>query len=85
MLKFLLYLFLTWLFYKLVFDFIIPVYRATKHVKRQMNDMQEHVREQYRQQQESSTGYTANPRQQATEQVKKPVNPDDYIEFEETK
>ncbi len=50
-----------------------------------MNDMQEHVREQYRQQQESSTGYTANPRQQATEQVKKPVNPDDYIEFEETK
>ncbi|UYQ92718.1 DUF4834 family protein [Chitinophaga horti] len=86
MLKFLFYLFLFWLIYKLVFDFIIPVYRTTKHVKRQMNDVQEHMREQFRQQQQQSSGYsTPNPNAQTAEKVRKAPDSDDYIDFEEIK
>jgi hypothetical protein len=84
-LKFLFYLFIFWLLYKLVFDFFIPVYRATKHVKRQMNDMQEHMREQFRQQEQSS-GYTQNtPPPQPNERPDKPADRGDYIDFEEVK
>ena len=80
MLKFLLYIFFAWLLYKLVFDFIIPVYWSTKAVRRQMSDMQQHMREQYEEQQR---GYTqqAPPTSRPAEKPKK----DDYIDFEEIK
>lgn len=50
MLRFIISIFLAWLLYKLVFDLIIPGYRVTKQVRRQMNDMQDHMRQQYEQQ-----------------------------------
>lgn len=51
-----------------------------------MNDMQEHMRDQYRQQQQQqpSSGYKPNTPPTA-DQAKKPVDPGDYIEFEESK
>ncbi|HVI49232.1 MAG TPA: DUF4834 family protein [Chitinophaga sp.] len=86
MLKFLLYIFFAWLLYKLVFDFIIPVYRSTKHVRRQMSDMQEHMRRQYEQQQTTEQGYTYSQTQPPPQQkpAEKPRR-DDYIDFEEIK
>ncbi|WP_291908638.1 DUF4834 family protein [Chitinophaga sp. CB10] len=86
MLKTLIYLFLAWLLYKLVFDFIIPIYRSTKVVRRQMADMQEAMRQQYEQQQAAQQGYSTQQQQQPP--VSRPApKPDkgDYIDFEEIK
>ncbi len=66
-----------YLLYKLVFNFIIPVYRTTKQMKAKMNDMQEHIN---RQQQQYQNQATSKP-----EPARKPVPSDDYIEFEEIK
>ena len=71
-------LFMFYLLYKVVFDFIIPVYETTKKVKKQFGEMQHKMEEMNRQQQASQN----NP---------KPTQPgpksksDDYIEFEEVK
>ncbi|MBO9153004.1 hypothetical protein ACFOTA_12365 [Chitinophaga sp. GCM10012297] len=70
-----------WVLYKLIFDFIIPVYRGTKHVRRQMRDMQDTMRQQFEQQQQQQR------RQQAPPPPAEPVKRDkgDYIDFEEIK
>lgn len=72
-------LFMFYLLYKLVFDFIIPVYTTTKQVKKQFGEMHSKMEE-------------MNRRQQATQQKETPKQPasprpksDDYIEFEEIK
>ena len=65
-----------YLLYKLIFNFIIPVYKTTKQMKSKMQDMQEHIQRQQQQQQ----GATA-----AAESPKKAVPADDYIEFEEVR
>ena len=84
MLKLLLYMFFAWLLYKLVFDFIIPVYRSTKAVRKQMSDIQQHMRQQYEQQQAAQQGY--NSQQQSTQRPgSQPPKRDDYIDFEEVK
>lgn len=70
-------LFVLYLLYKLIFDFIIPVYRASKQMKRKMRDMQEQY---HRQQQNFSS-----PQQSQTEQPQKEEKVGDYIDFEEIK
>ncbi|MBC9931572.1 hypothetical protein [Chitinophaga qingshengii] len=82
MLKLILYVFFAWLLYKLVFDFIIPVYRSTKAVRKQMSDIQQHMRQQYEDQQAAQRGYT--PPGSSQHQGPKPRK-DDYIDFEEIK
>lgn len=59
--------------YQLVFRFILPIYRTTKHVRRSFRDMQEQMNGQ-RSQQGASKSHT---------QQGKPVG--DYIDFEEVK
>ena len=71
-------LFVLYLLYKLIFDFIIPVYKTTKQVKQKVNDIQRHMNEQANQQQRDQYTSTANPASA------KPKS-DDYIEFEEVK
>lgn len=80
MLKIIVYTFLFWLLYKLIFDFIIPVYQSTKQVRRQMGDIQEHMRRQFEQQQQQS----AEPQRQQTTAAKK-ADKSDYLDFEEIK
>jgi hypothetical protein len=79
MVKLLFSLFFAWLLYKLVFDLIIPGYKVTKQVRKQMSDMQQHMRQQYEEQQ---NGRQANqpppPQPQKTDKG-------DYIDFEEIK
>jgi hypothetical protein len=73
-------LFVLYLLYKLVFDFIIPVYNTTKQVKKQFGTMQQNMQEQMKQQQEQYT-HAAKTKPTATPHAKA----DDYIEYEEIK
>lgn len=81
--KILITIFLLWLFYKLVFDFIIPVYRSTKQVRQQMGDIQARMRQQYQQQQAQQAAQQQQQQQHARQQ--RPAEKGDYIDFEEVK
>jgi hypothetical protein len=72
-------LFLLYLLYKLVFDFIIPVAKTTSQVKKQFRQMNENMQEQMNRQRQ------ANATAQPAAEPKKPAASDDYIEFEEIK
>ncbi|MGN6166265.1 MAG: hypothetical protein ACTHOF_17165 [Flavisolibacter sp.] len=63
--------------YKLVFDFIIPVYKTTRRVKNGFKEMNERMR----QQAEGFQRQNAQPSKPKVEQHK----PGDYIDFEEVK
>lgn len=79
-LRFLFYAFLLYLTFRLIFDFIIPVYKTTKRVRkgfREMHERMNHHTEQNEQQKNYSKqnqGYNNN---------KSGVG--DYIDFEEIK
>ena len=79
-LRFLFYAFLLYLAFRLVFDFIIPVYRTTKQVKKGFREMQERMNQ-------HTNGYT---QQQQENYIKQNPNAGktesgDYIDFEEIK
>lgn len=76
--KILFELFVLYMLYKLIFDFIIPLYNTTKQVKQKVNEMQRTMNEQANQQQRNQF---AGP---VKEPSTKPKS-DDYIEFEEVK
>lgn len=81
--KILITIFLLWLAYKVIFDFIIPVYQSTKQVRQQMGDIQARMREQFQQQQQ--TQRTAQQQQQQHASQQRPSDKGDYIDFEEVK
>ncbi|MEO7960039.1 MAG: hypothetical protein ABIR19_00745 [Ginsengibacter sp.] len=69
-------LFLIYMLYKLVFDFIIPVYQSSKKIKKQFGDIHSKMQEDmntYNRQQTSATAPTEKKKE------------GDYIEFEEVK
>jgi hypothetical protein len=76
-LRFLFYVFLFYMLYKLLFDFIIPVFKATRQVKRGFRQMQDHMNQQAGQQKQAGTvkQQPSNDKTQAGE----------YIDFEEIK
>ncbi len=67
-----------YLLYKLIFDFIIPVYRTTKQVSRKVNEMQSKMSEQMEQKQNNH--YTGTSKEKTPGPAK-----EDYIEYEEVK
>ena len=69
-------LFIIYIVYKLVFNFIIPVYVASKQMNKKMDEFKQQM-QQNQQQQQSST--TARP------QTSKSGSEDDYIDYEEIK
>ena len=76
-LSFLFFAFLAYLLFRLVFDFILPIYRTTKKVKRTFREMNERM-----QQQNHSNG----PQQETPKQApQKKTTLGDYIDFEEVK
>ena len=83
-LRFLLYAFVIYLLYRFIFNFIIPVYKTTKQVKKQFRDMHSKMEENMNQQ--SSYSNTAGEKQ-AGESKKSSSNDrgGDYIDFEEVK
>lgn len=77
--KLLFELFVIYILYKFIFEFVIPVYRTTRQVKQKMNDMQQRMREN-----EGSPVNNQYTKTQAPEAHKKPVH-EDYIDYEEIK
>jgi F0F1-type ATP synthase membrane subunit b/b' len=77
MIKLIFYGFLFYLLYKLIFDFIIPVSKATGQIKKNIRNAQAE-QQQYYQQQNKPT---------APDQTERPTpHPDaEYIDFEEVK
>jgi hypothetical protein len=67
-------LFLFYLLYKLIFDFIIPIYNSSKKIKKQFGEMQDKM-------QNDINNYQGQKHHQA-EPLKKEG---DYIDFEEVK
>jgi hypothetical protein len=78
MLSFLFFAFLFYVLFKLVFDFVLPIYRTTKRVKRSFRDMQQKMQEQ----QHGPATHQASPNGNAKKE-KEPLG--DYIDFEEVK
>ena len=68
-----------YLLYKLVFDFIVPVLKASAHIKTRVNQMNTQ-QQSYNQQQRN---YTSN--QEASNQHQAKPSKEDYIDFEEVK
>ena len=73
--RILFYAFLVYLLYKLIFDFIIPVYKTTRQVKKGFREVHDRMQEHMQQQQQSPRSKSETPKTQ----------PGDYIEFEELK
>ena len=76
-------LFALYLLYKLIFDFIIPVARTTRQVKKQFSEMNNRMQETMQQQQAppQKTTFSKN----TTPATGAATKGDDYIEFEEIK
>ena len=75
--KLLFELFLLYMAYKLIFEFIIPLYKTTKDVKQKVADMQQKMAEQQRQAQSAQAHKTAPKKETSIG--------GDYIDYEEVK
>ena len=75
-------LFALYILYKLIFDFIIPVAKTTKQVKKQFSAMSQQMQEKMNQKQASQQQQTnySTPASPGPKEKK-----DDYIDFEEIK
>ena len=69
---------LIYILYKLVFDFIIPLYQTTKRVKKQFGEMQNKMQEQMNAYNQQQNAQSAKPKQEA-------VNKEEYIDYDEIK
>jgi hypothetical protein len=78
MIRVLLFAIFAYFLYRFVFDFIIPIYKTTKHVKKGFKDMNKKMNEQRDQQ----NGFQQNPSSNGSTK-KQPAG--DYIDFEEIK
>lgn len=71
--------FLGYLLYRLVFHFILPIYRTTRQVKKGFSEMNERMNQQYSNQQQQRQPYTEPQKNEGKGKV------GDYIDFEEIK
>ena len=69
--------------YKLIFEFIIPVYNASKRMRDQVSNMQQKMQEEQQRQQYERNGYVDANAGKSTGQSKPAEK--DYIDFEEVK
>jgi len=83
MIKTLVLIFVFYLLYKLIFEFIIPVYSASKRMRDQVGQMTQKMQEEQRRRQFEREGYIP-PADNNKETVQKPADKD-YIDFEEVK
>ena len=78
MLRYLFYAFLIYLAYRLIFNFIIPIYKTTKQVKKQFREMHGRMEDHLNQQE-------VNQQTMPPKQEDKKAQAGDYIDFEEVK
>lgn len=79
MLRYIFWFLTIYFLYRLVFNFIIPVFRVSRQMKGQMRDFQEKMNSQN---QAASTSYTNTAEQKPSPSTEKTG---DYIDFEEVK
>jgi sortase (surface protein transpeptidase) len=72
-----------YILYKVIFDFIIPLYRSTKKVRSAMNDMQAKMQEQQRAQAAQNTQSSQSSQYDASKKASSVSK--DYIDYEEIK
>ena len=77
--KYVLFALLAYIVYNFIFKFVIPVFMATRKIKKDFSEMQSKMQEQMKQQQQ---GYTPQPTPSQPETKNKAG---DYIDFEEVK
>ena len=72
-------LFVIYILYKFIFEFIIPVYNTTRQVKQKMADMNQRMQQ--------NQGTSANQQFSTPQSHAEPKRPpsEDYIEYEELK
>ena len=72
-------LFVIYILYKFIFEFIIPVYNTTRQVKQKMADMNQRMQQ--------NQGTSANQQFSTPQSPAEPKRPpsEDYIEYEELK
>jgi len=73
-----------YLLYKFVFNFFLPVFRTTKHVRQQFRNMQEHAQDPNGPFQRSYT-QQSEPATKRPEPAKPKNTMGEYIDFEEIK
>ena len=74
-------IFLLYLLYKLIFDFIIPIYVTSKKVKKQFGEMHAKMQDQMNQYSNQQNGNSTK-----AASAKPPVNKkEEYIDYEEIK
>ncbi|HWJ26633.1 MAG TPA: DUF4834 family protein [Flavisolibacter sp.] len=85
-LSFLFYVFVFYVGYKLLFDFIIPIFRTTRQVRRGFKQMHQQMNEQMHQQ--SGSYHTQTHPGYKQDRVRQTPNTDqvgEYIDFEDVK
>ena len=79
MFRFLLYFFLIYLGYQFIFKFLIPIFKTTQQVKKDVRAMHDRMNE-FSKQPENSSSAQTNSRNKSS---KAPIG--DYIDFEDIK
>lgn len=69
-----------YLFIRFVFNFVIPVFKATRQMRNQVKDFQNRMEEQQRQQ-----SFQQNANNAQTQRPHSAASKEDYIDFEEIK
>jgi hypothetical protein len=67
-----------YILYKLVFDFIVPVYKTTSHVKNQFRNMHDHMQQQ-------ANNFQQQQKAEQEKEKKNTASIGEYIDFEEVK
>ena len=80
--KYILFAILAYILYQFIFKLVIPVYLASRKIKKGFREMQSRMQEQMQQQQQQQSGYAQQPETSAPDSKFKSG---DYIEFEEVK
>ena len=78
-LQYLLWGLLIYFIYRFVFNFLVPVVRASRQIKRQVRDFNNRMQEQNQQAEQN----TFTPNNSSTQRTS--ANKGDYIDFEEVK
>ena len=80
--KYILFAILAYILYQFIFKLVIPVYLASRKIKKGFREMQSRMQEQMQQQQQQQSGYA---QQSESSQPDSKYKAGDYIEFEEVK
>ena len=85
--KIIFYGFLLYLLYRLVFNFIIPIYRTTRQVRSSFREMHERMNQHQQQSQHNGSNTHSDQNTSQSTNGKKPNtdNVGEYIDFEEIK